>query len=98
MGKSFVKSRAEFGFITYNGVYIALASDYEKVEDFEFDGITTDVVRAEGVDEEQREYEVFWRPKRHKMTDGKLKGNVHKGVFNFLEPLTCRRTDWKQVK
>lgn len=98
MGKSFKKGKAEFGFISFNGVLIALTSDYSLVEDYEFDGIVTDVVKAEGIDEENHEYDIFWRPKHSKMENGKLKGNINKGAFDFLDPLTCKRNDWVMVK
>lgn len=97
---SYAQGKNTYGTLRYNGIFIALTNVKEVVEDFEFDGVKSDVLRTTGIDEENRPYEIFWTPKPNFMRNGKYVGSeddIENGTtaYNFTQPLTCRRTDWK---
>lgn len=98
--KSYKEGSVLYGVLQYNGIHVALTSPKEIVEDFEFDGVVSDVIRCTGIDDENREYEIFWTPKHFFLKNGKYTGTVedieHKRTaYYFTSPLTVRRTDWK---
>lgn len=100
---SYEQGKTTYGTLRYMSIFIALTDVKEVVEDFEFDGIVTDVLRTTGIDEENRLYEIFWIPKPEFMINGKYIGtqdDIENGTtaYNFTRPLTCRRTDWKAIK